>query len=175
IWPKLIGTLHFKEPADDGSVVFCDGGDSRLDVYLVTGVSFLGLTQPEASAAWNGKHGSTYIMLSDGLSNARLPAGAAHEIMHAIQWAYTMAADQESYGWLRDASANWAIDAVYGTTNQAEQAWADCFLSTPELPLQDRTRGHCKSQPAGVERDYGAYLFFQYLAKTFSEATVKSV
>jgi hypothetical protein len=172
IWPNLIGSLGFKEPLDDTSIFGCYGGDKRLDVYLVSNVGFRGLAQPEGL---NAQQAPVYIMLNtDSLStNDALKAGVTHEFMHAIQFSYRMAANQNSYGWLRDASANWAIDQVYGKTIQLEQEYADCFTSTPELSLDDRSKGHCKTQPGNVNRDYGAYLFFQFIARTAGAATVK--
>ena len=171
IWPNLIGGLGFKEPQDDSSVFGCYGGDSRLDVYLVKNVAFRALTQPEGLDA---NQGPVYIMLNtDKLTtNNDLKAGFAHELMHAIQWAYDMKSSQNSYGWLRDAMANWAIDQVYAKTIQLEQEYADCYTSTPALSLDDRSAGHC-TRWSSVNRDYGAYLFFQYIARTAGAATVK--
>lgn len=180
IWPSLITALGFKEPLDDNSIFGCYGGDSRLDVYLVSKVGWRALTQSEGLST---KKNPVYIMLNtDELSVPDgLQAGVTHEIMHAIQFAYTVASNQDSYGWMRDAMANWAIDHVYAQTIQLEQEYADCFTSTPELSLDDRSPGHCKTQPSDVKRDYGAYLFFQFIARTVGadavrkslEATVK--
>jgi hypothetical protein len=174
IWPTLITTVGFKEPVGDTPIFMCDGGDSRLDVYFVRKVNFRGLTQAEQTELANVP---TYIMLNtDRLSDDNaLRAGITHEIMHAIQWAYPMKSDHESYGWMHDAMANWAVDQVYGTTIQLEQQYADCFTSTPELPLDDRSTGHCLTQTKNVERDYGAYLFFQFIARTHGAPMVEKV
>lgn len=172
IWPNLIDGLGFKEPLDDTSVFGCYGGDSRLDIYLVTNVGFRALAQPEGI---DTNQAPVYIMLD----TAKLPtdddlrAGVTHEIMHAIQFAYKMKSSQSSYGWLRDAMANWAIDQVYAKTIQLEQQYADCFTSTPALSLDDRSAGHCTKQSSSVNRDYGAYLFFQYIARTAGPSLVR--
>jgi hypothetical protein len=173
IWPSLITTLGFKEPLDDSSVFGCYGGDSRLDVYLVTNVGFRALAQSEGLST---KQNPAYIMLNtDELSKFdSLRAAVTHEIMHAIQFAYPVASNQDSYGWLRDAMANWAIDHVYAKTIQLEQEYADCFTSTPALSLDDRSPGHCKTQSSGVNRDYGAYLFFQFIARTVGASAVRN-
>ena len=106
-------------------------------------------------------------------SSSNLKGGAAHEMMHALQWAVKTAARQVDYGWMRDAMANWAIDQVYGQSLQTEQQYADCYTSTPELSLDDRSKGHC-SRFSDAARDYGAYLFFQFVAKTLGPAAVKN-
>ncbi|RKH66946.1 Ig-like domain-containing protein [Corallococcus llansteffanensis] len=162
IWPKLMA-LGLKEPLTDEAYAGCNGGSSQVDLYLVRNMTDLGLTLP---AGYDDSQTPTYILLSGGLSIDELKAAAAHEVMHAIQWSYKTMAPQPSYGWIRDATATWAIDYVYGQTLQLEQDYADCFMSTPGYSLEDRSAGNCSSPKAGqAKRDYGAYLFFQYLAK----------
>lgn len=172
IWPSLIATLGFRQPVDDTSRFGCYGGDARLDVYLVHKVAWRGLTVPEG---FDTHQGPVYIMLNrDELSSdSSLSGGMAHELMHAIQWSYKTLSNQDDYGWMREAMANWAIDHVYGKTVQTEQQYADCFTSTPELSLDDPSEGHCKKQRSSVGRDYGAYLFFQFIARTVSASTVR--
>ncbi|WP_158620029.1 Ig-like domain-containing protein [Corallococcus sicarius] len=163
IWPKLMA-LGLKEPLTDEAYAGCNGGSSQVDLYLVRNMTDLGLTLPAGYT--DDSQTPTYIMLSGGLSIDELKAATAHEVMHAIQWSYKTMAPQPSYGWIRDATATWAIDHVYGQTLQLEQDYADCFMSTPAYPLEDRSKGNCSSPKAGdARRDYGAYLFFQYLAK----------
>ncbi len=172
IWPKLIDTgLKLQAPIGDSGT--CSGRTTKLDVYIVRNMGARGLTVPEGL---NNQQAPTYILLSSGLSAADLPGAAAHELLHAIQWSYKTATKQVAYGWLRDATANWAIDYVYGTTQQLEQQYADCFTNLPALPLEDRRTGGCtKPGAAGAARDYGAYLFFQYLAKSGTPETVKKI
>ncbi|MCP3137782.1 Ig-like domain-containing protein [Pyxidicoccus xibeiensis] len=171
IWPKLFGTLGFPEPLSDLGTG-CPLNSPKLDVFLVRNVDFRGLSVPEFGAPHQS---SVFIMLNESLPPDELKAAAAHELMHASHWAYRTQSFQMSYGWLRDAVANWAIDAVYGKSLQLEQDFASCYLSSVELPLQDRSKGHCSASKAGVERDYGAYLWFQYVANTLGPSAVKSI
>ncbi|PTL80314.1 hypothetical protein [Vitiosangium sp. GDMCC 1.1324] len=171
IWPKLIDVLGFPEPLPDTGGG-CSLNSPKLDVFLVRNVDFRGLTVPEFGAPYQS---SVFIMVNESLPPDELKASAAHELMHAIHWAYRTKSFQMSYGWIRDAVANWAIDAVYGKSIQLEQDFANCYLSTPDLPLQDRSKGHCTGSNAGAERDYGAYLWFQYVANTLGPSTVKSI
>ncbi|AFE05369.1 hypothetical protein COCOR_03665 [Corallococcus coralloides DSM 2259] len=164
IWPKLMA-LGLKEPLTDEAYVGCNGGSPHLDIYLsrnMTGQR--GSTVPEGL---DNTQAATFILVSDGLTNDELKSAVTHELMHAIQWSYKTKGPQPRYGWIRDATANWAIDQVFGQAPQLEHDYADCFMSTPDLPLEDRSPGHCTSAAAGklAGRDYGAYLFFQYLAK----------
>lgn len=171
IWPRLIDGLGFPAPLPDTNSG-CPLNSPKLDVFLVRNVDFRGLTVPEFGAPYQS---SVFIMLDESLPPDELKATAAHELMHASHWAYRTKSFQASYGWLRDAVANWAVDAVYGKTLQMEQDFASCYLRTPELPLQDRSEGHCNASKSDVARDYGAYLWFQYVANTLGPSTVKSI
>ena len=173
IWPNLIGGMKFNPPLDD-NIFFteCDGGDPHLDVYLVSNVNFRGLA---VSLGGTLHQAPVFIMLNTAqlTDDKQLSGGMAHEFMHAIQWAYEMKSTHESYGWLLDAMANWAIDHVYGKTIQVEQDYADCFTSTPSFSLDDRRKVSCGHWSNNIERDYGAYLFFQFIARTAGADKVK--
>ncbi|WP_375759019.1 Ig domain-containing protein [Corallococcus exercitus] len=163
IWPKLMA-LGLKAPLTDEANAGCNGGSPQLDIYLTPNMAGRGLTLPDQLA---NTQAPTYILLWDGLSGDDLKGAATHELMHAIQWSYKTKGWQRDYGWIRDATANWAIDHVYGQQPQLEHDYADCFMSSPDLSLDDRSPGHCGLAAVGSEarRDYGAYLFFQFLAK----------
>lgn len=78
--------------------------------------------------------------------------------MHASQWAYPVAAfSLGSYYWLKESTAQWAIDAVY-PASQVEQRKAPPFMQSPDISLE--------SEEKGASRVYGSYLFFQFLART---------
>ncbi|MFN0061127.1 MAG: Ig-like domain-containing protein [Myxococcaceae bacterium] len=169
IWPELIVRQGLPAPlGDSAGELGCHGGDGRTDVYLVD-LGGKGLTVP---IGLNNRQAPVYILLSKGLSDADLKSSAAHELMHAIQWAHNTSAAQESYGWLRDATANWAIDAVYPNQN-LEHNYADCYLRSIFLSLESRALGFCTRYP-NVPRDYGAYLFFQFMDRVLGRASVKA-
>jgi hypothetical protein len=165
-WPTLIGTLGFTAPLNDSSVLGCDGGDGRLDVYIVD-ANLLGDRGATTPDFWGGnpRQGSTYIMLKAD-TNARMEQSLAHELMHAIQWAQLMAAPQLSYGWIRDAIANWAVAEVYPQHAELHKE-ATCYMRSPHLSIDDRSKGHCHPDTS-LNRDYGAYLLFQYLSKSLA-------
>ncbi|RKH59914.1 Ig-like domain-containing protein [Corallococcus aberystwythensis] len=173
IWPKLMA-LGLKEPLTDKDFS-CNGGGPQLDLYLVVNMADRGLTIPEG---WDPTQAPTYILLKDNTDDNALKGAATHELMHAIQWSYKTKGWQADYGWIRDATANWAIDHVYptllvGANQQYEHMFAGCFMNSPSLPLESRSTGHCRNSGAKfAERDYGAYLLFQYLEKKYGPAVV---
>ncbi|NOK19989.1 Ig-like domain-containing protein [Corallococcus carmarthensis] len=175
IWPKLMA-LGLKEPLTDEAAP-CNGGSSQLDLYLVRNMADRGLTVPEG---WDRTQAATYILLPDNADENALKGAATHELMHAIQWSYKTRGRQADYGWIRDATANWAIDHVYGTLlvgpnqqQQFEHMFAGCFMNSPDLPLESQNTGYCTSSGAKeAGRDYGAYLFFQFLAKKYGPSVV---
>ncbi|MFN0064300.1 MAG: hypothetical protein ACKVPX_17465 [Myxococcaceae bacterium] len=169
IWPELITRQGLPPPLGDAAgELGCHGGDGRTDVYLID-MGGKGLSVP---IGLNNRRAPVYILLNKGLSIDDLKSSAAHELMHAIQWAHNTAAAQESYGWMRDATATWAIDAVYPSQN-LEHNYADCYLRSIFLSLESRAPGFC-TRYANVPRDYGAYLFFQFMDKVIGRTSVKA-
>lgn len=169
IWPTLVTTLGFTAPLSDLALA-CDGGNARLDVYIVAGFGTRGATYPEAPSP---RRSSTFIVLRDGLAGGELQYTVAHQFMHAVMWAYLMAADQDSYGWMRNALANWAVEAVY-PGNATLLADASCHMNSTFLTLTSRATGAC-STSTSRSRDYGAYLLYQYIGRTSGNATVRDL
>ena len=172
IWPKLITGLGFSEPLSDGAIGGCNGGDGRLDVYLVDFVgqglvaTDLGDTKPVTR--WPTSHSPAYILINPNLPPNQTKGALAHEFLHTVQWSYPVATGrlQNDYGWLMESTAQWAIDAVYpvladdggAAPLQVEQVKARFYMETPEMPLEQT--------PSDASRAYGTYLFFQFLAHT---------
>lgn len=177
VWPTLIGTLGLRAPFNDSLVgLLCNGGNAYVDIYLVGGLGDRGYTQDESGTPY---HSSTFILIKDSLGDEVMRHTVAHEIMHSIHWAYTTAAPQKSYGWFRDAIANWAVDQVYPPsppyspprmiTSLFQQA--SCQFRSPYVSLDDRSGGYCDPNP-GLPRDYGSYLPLQFIGKTNTPQTV---
>jgi len=157
IWPSLT-TLMNKVPIPNGA--------GTTDIYLWnsylksngTVVPFdagtLGIT-----IAPHCQQTSVDIYLPDYLpTGSRISPGliqyATHEFMHAIQFAYTLAACQP-YDWLSEATATWAEDYVYPIAD-SEHDVAPRYLNHASDRLDDTTHLH----------QYGAYLLFYYLTHT---------
>ncbi|HSV69893.1 MAG TPA: hypothetical protein VLI72_07260 [Methylibium sp.] len=169
IWPTLITTLGFEPPLSDTPVA-CNGGDGRLDIYIVASLGSRGVTDAESASVYQS---STFILLRSGLAGAALQYAATHQFMHAIQWAYLMAAPQTSYGWMRNALANWAVEAVY-PGNTALRPDATCHMNSTFLPITNRSTGACASSTSRT-RDYGAYLLYQYIGRTYGNTKVREL
>jgi Bacterial Ig-like domain (group 2) len=169
IWPKLVDSVGMLAPLSDAAQTGCNGGDGRLDIFIVsmtvsgqTGTD-LGETFP---VQWARNHTPAYILLSRALVDDNLKATAAHEFMHASQWAYPLAASVSSYAWLKEATAQSAIDVVYPSV-QLEQRKAPPYMDTPDRSLDDTT--------ISDNRTYGSYLFFQFLNRTLGPNTLASI
>lgn len=169
IWPKLITTLGFKAPLSDLPLT-CDGGDSRLDIYIVASLGTRGATIAESTSAYQSK---TFVLMRSGLTGSALTYTATHQFMHAIEWSYRMLATQASYGWMRNALANWAVEAV-DPGNATLRADAPCHMNSTFLSITSMSAGACPSSTTRT-RDYGAYLLYQYIGRTSGNTKVREL
>ncbi len=171
--PALVDGLHMRAPLSDAANAGCNGGDGRLDIYLVDMASY-GQTAGDYGAnlpvdyAW--KYRPVFLLLDHNLSDKNIKGTLAHEFMHASQWAYPVAGIKlaYSYPWLKEATAQWAIDYVYPTlVDNFEQKKVQAYMDRPDAPLNTQTlrSGHV----------YGSYLFFQFLAKTLTPSVIKDI
>jgi hypothetical protein len=169
IWPAIIG-LGIFPPLNDTDPEGLDGGDGRLDVYLVTLPGKGGHVPPNAvtsAVAAARKFKPVFILLNKTLSPDEMVATLAHEFMHACQWAYPVSNfSLRNLQWLKESTAQWAIDFVY-PTNQTEQIKAFGYTDKPRMSLdvweQDETHG------------YGSYLFFQFLTRTRGPSLIRDI
>lgn len=169
IWPTLVTSLGFKAPLSDLALA-CDGGDNRLDIYVVAGFGSLGATYPESASP---RQSSSFIVVRSGLTGGVLQYTLAHQFMHAVMWSYLMAADQLSYGWMRNALANWAVEASF-PGNPTLLADASCHMNSNFLSITSRAAGSCPTSTTRT-RDYGAYLLYQYIGRTAGNTTVRNL
>lgn len=178
VWPKLIGALQFKEPISDVNYI-CNGGDGRLDIYLVD-LANLGDTIHDAFSPYSS---ATYILIRRTLINEDLKHALSHEFTHAIHYAYTTSSFQLSYGWFRDAFANWGTDQAYPPTDPAynpkrerSTLWknASCHFKSPHVSQDDESGGYCTGSNS-LSRNYGSYLLLQFLERTLGTGTVKTI
>jgi hypothetical protein len=161
LWRKL--TSAFREPLPDliellptGSPIYFLG-DPRLDVVLTTASRAQTVTTLHSC---NGTAAGASIELGprDGVETL------AHELMHAIQFAYPSAGCLKSSErtWMAEATANWAEQFAYPSSNFEHGGWirnreyfgAVHFMMSPEVELNF----------ANGKREYGAYLWFLHMA-----------
>lgn len=171
IWDKVTATsgLAMKPPKGDGAETGCNGGDGRFDVYLVDmgtrgqDETDRGETLPNIASR---KASPAFILLDRSLDDRKLLGAAAHEFMHACQWAYDVGAlGLSAYQWLKESTAQEAIDHVYPMNDLEQDLLAD-YLKTPHEPIADISTRH---------RPYGTYLFFQYLVRSGSPPVIGAI
>ncbi|MEV4454333.1 hypothetical protein [Microbispora sp. NPDC049633] len=94
-----------------------------------------------------------------------------HELFHAVQYHYLpnlhFFGNIVSINWWMEATAEWAVNAVYRQVSPAEAGWGayartlDSFLAGPGGPESALN----SSDGLGGSRQYGAFIFAQYLVE----------
>lgn len=168
IWPKLTGLMGTTPLSDVGTGVISET-DSRLDVVLMElPAAFEGQTY---SLGMGCKATPAVVYLNRSLPSHGLEAQAAHEMMHAIQFALPVKAQCLSkYTTMIDATAVWATNFVY-PTNDWEHRYSTFYLHNDwfEQPYDvfpgDSNKGFA----------YGAWLWPFYLSTTYGPTVIKSM
>lgn len=150
----------YRAPLPDGAL----GGDPRLDVYLTdlapTGAyGYCTSDQPPTrgtGASWAFcVLDDSYLGYPGGDPAELLQVTTAHELFHAVQYAYDSGED----GWFLEGTAAWAEDLVYPGVDDNLQYLPFSPLAGPRSPLD-------LFDPEGF-RQYGAWVFFRWLSERF--------
>jgi hypothetical protein len=164
VWSAEVGTLGYRAPKSDATSDE-DGGSGLLDVYLVD-VGADGLfgycasDDPNLDPSYPYWDMSGYCVLDNdykisqfGYPDPTLPlkVTAAHELFHAVQFAYDFGED----GWLMEGTATWMEERVYDAINDNRRYLVSSPLAHPLIPL-DRSTGF---------RVYGTWIFWQFLTE----------
>ncbi len=173
VWEKLT-TLMGRDPLGDGN----HGGDARYDfVVMEMDGGLFGLCNQvfgflDLIPACD--ESPTYIQVNTRKGIDSVPSTVAHEFMHALQRSMDFNGCEE-YRWLREATATWAMDDCFPADDWESQrivvggtTLPRHFLDAPGQSLDTWTAG-------GSPYSYGAYLFFQYLSKTFSPQWIRYI
>ncbi|MGH7541918.1 MAG: MXAN_6640 family putative metalloprotease, partial [Gemmatimonadota bacterium] len=172
VWEIQIGEMGFRPPKSDDSSTN-DGGDARLDVYLVD-IGNAGLfgycTSDDPHLQMGSKYrfwdASAYCVLDNDYSPAQygypnlmdpLTVTAAHEFFHAVQFAYDFAEDV----WLLESTATWIEDELFDGVNDNRSYLPFSPLRKPTVPLDKSVH----------PRWYGAWIFWRFLAEFFGGAS----
>ncbi|HSO31336.1 MAG TPA: MXAN_6640 family putative metalloprotease, partial [Labilithrix sp.] len=159
--------LGFKEPPSDGACT-SNGGDAKIDIYLVAFAGADGTTVPEACT---GAVCSSFLLVESTFLGRGYPTTTegfktvvAHELFHAVQNAY----DHDMDRFWAEGSAQWAMKTVYPELTDFEG----------QLPafFKDNTRS-LDTQPSGVTAGflYGAAVWPLFLTLRHGPDTVKLV
>jgi hypothetical protein len=155
VWGDLT-TLMGRSPLSDEQLPY-GGGDGKLDIFLVVmGGGTFGRTTTISGGC---QHKSAYIEINQQKSPAEILSAFAHELMHAVQFAFSPAncADMD---WWSEATANFAIEYVYHDFN-VEHRWSRQYLFTSERPIEEE-EGLYQFGSGLAEtptRAYGTYVF----------------
>lgn len=175
IWATVTNLLRTPLPDGGGSAgKACRGSDDALDIALVPLAGAGGFEVPyyDSPDTCKGPN-SSFVLVDRSLTGEQLQGTLAHEFAHAAQSAY--AADHcldDDSAWLAEATATWIeTDLVYGgSLNSRVANLVGDFWYRPYLPLETY-----EDPFTGWARQYGAYVFFQWLAREVSPAAVVDI
>ncbi len=160
-------SMGFKAPPSD-STCTSNGGDGKVDLYLVAFAGADGTTVPEACT---GAVCSSFLLVEStfvGRGYATITEGfktvVAHELFHAVQNAY----DHDMDRFWAEGSAQWGMKVVYPEL-------ADFEGQLPAF-FKDNTRS-LDTQPSGVTAGflYGAAVWPLFLTLKHGPDTVKEI
>ncbi|KJS33396.1 MAG: hypothetical protein VR64_00920 [Desulfatitalea sp. BRH_c12] len=161
VWPDLTAYMGAAPlPDRGGSLIAYEGPDTKLDIALVD-MGPLGTTYPSFALKSCG-NASTYILLN---RTADVGPTVVHEFMHSIQFSLDVhECLTTDYKTLMESTANWAVNRIFGTSNQWEHQHIYAYTDDITVPLL---------YEAPPIRPYGAYLFPLYLTEAESPDAVK--
>lgn len=152
IWPKLVILMRREPPSDkgphrfietDGSdAVWWDGGDGKVDIYLVVPPPNTGGAATLAYPPGCDLRPS-FILIDPFIEEEMLIPALTHEFFHTFQFATDLKKQCNEWEWWSEATANWAIDFVYPDDNWEHQ-WAYRYLQlhgTHTFVINDRYGG----------------------------------
>jgi hypothetical protein len=155
--------MGYRTPVADTAAVD-NGGDGRLDVYLanIGDQGLYGYCVPDDSASTSVRAVFGYCVLDNDYAatefgGSRTPVDnlrvtAAHELFHAVQFAYDWAEDP----WLMEGTATWMEDQLFDAVDDNRRYLAGSPLAASDMPLDFATADL---------RGYGAWLFWRFLSE----------
>lgn len=174
IWDKETKTFG-REPLTDANVTTeCNGGDGKLDIFVVGISSDKGTTAKTVPYVMGAcAITPSYILVyADGDAKA-MRNRLAHEFFHVLELgSYKRATGNcfKEYYWLGEATGNWAMDLVY-PLDQYEQPWAGRYMDSERLvPLDEAFQGD-----ADQTNGYCDYVFLLYLARKYNDNVIKEI
>lgn len=152
----------YRAPLPDGNA----GGNALLDIYLqdLGDQGVYGWCDSDDPPSGTGPYDAPAYCVLDNNYNEfpshtpleNLQATAAHELFHAVQFAYDYYEDD----WFVEATATWAEDELYDDVDDNVQYLRDSPLTKPGRSLD-------YGDGMGV---YGDWIFFRHLTERYPEA-----
>lgn len=172
-WINLVGTTSqqvlatyaaagYRMPKSDGTA----GGSAHVDIYVVNqDPGLYGYCDTDASPPNGGPYDVPAYCSFDndyagfpGTPADTLRVTAAHELFHAVQFAY----DYEEDRWFLEATATWAEDELFDDVNDNWQYLSSSPLRQPRESLDQFSRNSL--------RQYGEWIFFRYLTERWKKS-----
>lgn len=161
--------MGWKPPASDGT----RGGNGKLDVYLkdIGRTANYGYCIQESRISSRPARATSYCVLDNDFAARQfggqdpvksLMATAAHEFFHAVQFNMDFLEDV----WMMESTATWMEERIFDEVNDNRQYLRASQIARPRVPL-DRV------DLAG--RQYGAWVFWEYLSRRYGNKVVLSV
>lgn len=159
IWPRFRALLGRTPPSDAGVRRCRNGGDGRLDLYVVRAHRDLSGARVAAFRPYSGEpcdpRKPGVVLMKRGARRAVV----AHEIFHAFQAAYRRATDCIDYSFWDEATATWAMDLAY-----------------PNDQDEHLHRGNTRlDYPVALAPGYGGWLYVYAMAKMHGSGVVRRI
>ncbi|MGH2736451.1 MAG: CARDB domain-containing protein [Actinomycetota bacterium] len=164
-------TTLFGTEAPPDFLEACNGGDDRLDVYVMPVSGLRAVTVPFPPG---DKLVPSFMVVdaSAATDEKRTRDIVAHEFAHTLHiGAYDYHEDTRLYRWLEEATANWVIDHIYPDDNVIEHDYAAKYLTHPGKfvnPIEEQLA-------FGGENGYEDYLFLLHVARKFGPQHIKAI
>jgi hypothetical protein len=159
--------MGFKQPPPD-TACSSNGGDDKLDVYLVAFTGADGTTIPESCT---GSSCSSFVLVEASFAGRGYPSIAegfrtvvAHELFHSVQDGYDEGLDR----FWAEGTAQWAMKQVFPELVDFEQQ-LPAFFKDPTRSLD--------TQPSGVTAGflYGSSVWPLFLTLRHGPTTVREI
>jgi hypothetical protein len=156
-------TLGYRTPLADTTAAD-NGGDGRLDVYLadIGDADIFGYCVPDDPAQATSRSAFGYCVLDNDFASTQygtahtalqnLQVTSAHEIFHAVQFAYDWTEDL----WLMEGTAAWVEDELFDAIDDNRRYLAVSPLAASDMPLD-----FASEQWDG----YGSWAFWRFLSE----------
>lgn len=149
----------YRAPESDGT----KGGNAKLDIYLLDlgSQGLYGYCDSDDPPSGHGPFDApaycafdnNYAEFPSHTPLENLQVTAAHELFHAVQFAY----DYYEDAWFMEATATWAEDELYDGVDDNLQ-----YLDSSPLAQPGQSMDHFESRGF---RQYGDWIFFRYLTE----------
>ena len=162
VWGKVIGV--FREPLMDGGDLTgqrCRGFDPAID-FVLSRLSAARTAAPSPTRTTADCQGPAagFVLVKRELTGKELMSTVAHELAHLGRTPSPRTTAARGISWLAEATAAWVENYVGGLGPDHPEQFAPYFFDRPKLSLETN------EPETATPRQYGSYLFFQWLAKT---------